>query len=718
MGEDDILDSHDDIDRLLYHIHRNVAAGLPDNYEGDRDEANCTHGISNTAFSDLLESIRELLPEAKLPKSFYEAKKVVKDIGLHYDKIDTCRNDCMLYWKEYGDATSCHVCHASREKDGLLRHPADGEDWKEFDKLYPTFGSESRNVRLGLASDGFNPFRTMNTQHSTWPVVLINYNLPPWLIMKSEFLILSLLIPGPASPGNDIDVYLQPLIEELKDLWCNEFDTYDASKKETFKMYAALRSTTSDFPGYAMLSSYTTKGKFACPYCHYETGHRYLSNSNKSCYMAHRRFLDADHPWRYDTKAFDGETEERAAPEPLTVSEIEQLLKDWKNSFGKLQPKKKNDDCPWRKSSIFHTLVYCKDLRCLHHLDVMHIEKNICDSVLGTLLDIPGKSKDHHKARLDLQEMGIRPELHPQESGDDRYVLLPKASFSMSKEDKSMFCSVIKKSKLPAGCTSDISREHEEVVKQKLKNNKKRRWSEAQQHSNELTRWFKEKVELDNVPEHIKWLSLGPSTIARRYTGYFCNGYKFYTKEHDDKCKTQNSGVSLTALTPSFATSKDINRVIGDVTYYGVIKSIVELDYWTVFSVVLFECDWFHTEVDDCGLTRVNFKTFLSKDDPFVLSLQVHQVFYMEDGVDKDFHYVNRMLPRDFFYAEGQYEDRYTNRLREPVGIQNVVIVNDDEIRLCREGISKRVNVHQMAERTENDSDVDETDWDWMEPMN
>ncbi|GAA0165013.1 hypothetical protein LIER_20518 [Lithospermum erythrorhizon] len=178
-------------------------------------------------------------------------------------------------------------------------------------------------------------------------------------------------------------------------------------------------------------------------------------------------------------------------------------------------------------------------------------------------------------------------------------------------------------------------------------------------------------------------------------------------KEHDDKCKTQNSGVSLTALTPSFASSKDINPVLGDVTYYGVIKSIVELDYWTVFSVMLFEYDWFHTKVDDCGLTHVNFKRLLSKDDPFVLASQVHHVFYMEHGVDKDFHHVNRMLPRDFFYAEGQYEDTYMNRLREPVEIQNVVTVNDDKIRLCQEGVSERVNVHQMAKRTENNSNVD-----------
>ena len=66
-----------------------------------------------------------------------------------------------------------------RKKDGKLRHPVDGKAWKEFDLTYLNFSKEGRNVRLGLASDGFNPFRTTSTQHSTWHVALINYNLPP-----------------------------------------------------------------------------------------------------------------------------------------------------------------------------------------------------------------------------------------------------------------------------------------------------------------------------------------------------------------------------------------------------------------------------------------------------------------------------------------------------------------------------------------------------------
>jgi len=48
-----------------------------------------------------------------------------------------------------------------------MRHPADGEAWKSFDKLHGDFSVDSRNVRLGLASNDFNPFRMMNISHST-----------------------------------------------------------------------------------------------------------------------------------------------------------------------------------------------------------------------------------------------------------------------------------------------------------------------------------------------------------------------------------------------------------------------------------------------------------------------------------------------------------------------------------------------------------------------
>ena len=74
----------------------------------------------------------------------------------------------------------------------------------------------------------------MSTSYSMWPVILIPYNLPPWMRMKDPFFMMSLLIPRPSQPGKEIDVYLRPLVDELKELWENGALTYDASSGQTF----------------------------------------------------------------------------------------------------------------------------------------------------------------------------------------------------------------------------------------------------------------------------------------------------------------------------------------------------------------------------------------------------------------------------------------------------------------------------------------------------
>jgi len=65
-----------------------------------------------------------------------------------------------------------------RTSDGVLRHPADGEAWRSFNILHPTFMADNRNVRLSLTFDGFNLFGNMSTSHSTWSVMLAPYY--PW----------------------------------------------------------------------------------------------------------------------------------------------------------------------------------------------------------------------------------------------------------------------------------------------------------------------------------------------------------------------------------------------------------------------------------------------------------------------------------------------------------------------------------------------------------
>ena len=96
--------------------------------------------------------------------------------------------------------------------DGLMCHPSDGEAWKNFDNRYPQFSIEERNVRLGLYSDGFAPFGQFGWPYSCWPVILTPYNLPPGMCMKTPYMFMSLIEPGPKSPKKNIEIYLQPLI--------------------------------------------------------------------------------------------------------------------------------------------------------------------------------------------------------------------------------------------------------------------------------------------------------------------------------------------------------------------------------------------------------------------------------------------------------------------------------------------------------------------------
>lgn len=64
----------------------------------------------------------------------------------------------------------------------------------------------------------------------------------------------------------DIDIYMQPLIKDLKELWVVGVETYNSLSNQTFQMHVALLWTVSNFPAYAMLSGWSTKGKLVCPF--------------------------------------------------------------------------------------------------------------------------------------------------------------------------------------------------------------------------------------------------------------------------------------------------------------------------------------------------------------------------------------------------------------------------------------------------------------------
>ena len=222
-----------------------------------------------------------------------------------------------------------------RVNDGVLRHPADAAQWKSFDFEYKDFSADPRNLHLGLATDGMNPFSMMSSKYSVWPVILVNYNLPPKLCMKRKFLMLKLLISGPSQPGNDIDVYLAPLVDDLKMLWDKGYEVKDAYRGDSFNLRAMLLWTINDFPAYGNLSGYSVKCSIGCPICMKDTSSIRLKHSKKTVFLGHRRFLPRDHPFRRLKQAFDGNTEERLPPRILSGEDVYEMVKNVNEVLGK-----------------------------------------------------------------------------------------------------------------------------------------------------------------------------------------------------------------------------------------------------------------------------------------------------------------------------------------------------------------------------------------------
>ena len=330
------------------------------------------HGAPSILIDELFTLLsNEILPKLNsIPKSEYEASKMLKKLGLKYEMIHVCPNQCIIFRGPlYKDLEACPKCGASRRRrcgkslvprrvlrffpliprlirmfrnpmlaaaltfaalhkslDGKMRSVADSEIWRFFDTQYPSFAADPRNIRLALATDGINPFSDKRSTYSIWPVLFFNYNVAPWLTMKNFFVLLSVIMPGKKSvKGEQWDMYMEPVLEELRLLWSTGVLIRDASRRYEDSFYylrACLMFTINDYPAYGIVSGLVTKGYKGCVCCGPNNVCRRSKYLGKNVWdHQHRMFLPENHYLRENENLFRGEKEHRVAPPRMTGAE-------------------------------------------------------------------------------------------------------------------------------------------------------------------------------------------------------------------------------------------------------------------------------------------------------------------------------------------------------------------------------------------------------------
>ncbi|KAG8384254.1 hypothetical protein BUALT_Bualt04G0099000 [Buddleja alternifolia] len=197
------------------------------------------------------------------------------------------------------------------------------------------------------------------------------------------------------------------------------------------------------------------------------------------------------------------------------------------------------------------------------------------------------------------------------------------------------------------------------------------------------------------IPEDIRILANGPIRHGRRYKACVVRGFRFRTRSNNENKTTQNSGVMLKANTKSYSSTKDRRPHDGKVLYYGVLTDIIKVQYTNEIKFLMFKCDWVDPEKgvkqDEFKFTLVNFnhllhKNNISSDEPFILSTQADQVWYVTDPLQVDWKVVVTMTPRDNF-------DVYSRSEAEPYSNQRL-----DDHKELKEGLSKRPEQEQTKE--------------------
>lgn len=185
-----------------------------------------------------------------------------------------------------------------------------------------------------------------------------------------------------------------------------------------------------------------------------------------------------------------------------------------------------------------------------------------------------------------------------------------------------------------------------------------------ERHVDTFSGWLGDRVrygDSSNMSDTVKWIALRPKAHMVSYTGFIINGNRFHVD--DVKRTTQNSGVHVEADTMCRASARDTSQMMDRVSYYGVLRDIILLDY-NQFKVPLFDCFWVNIgngiKVEE-GFTLVNLYQGQQQGnrEPFIFASQAKQVFYSRESETSNWHVVLKAPRRGFFdndiIDEGSY---------------------------------------------------------------
>ena len=221
-----------------------------------------------------------------------------------------------------------------------------------------------------------------------------------------------------------------------------------------------LMWTIHDFPAYGLVSCWSTHGLLACPICGSDIKTFHLKHGYKPCWFdCHRRFLLATHPFRKSVKCFRKKTKVYdPPPKRLTGDQIyEQLNSLTLDTKGKNKYVGYGKQHNWTDISCLWQLPYFRKLVLRHNIDIMHNEKNVSEAVLSLCLDIPDKTKDNVKARLDIAEICDRPKLHLTQKPNGTWQK-SRAPYCVGKDDKLAILKWFKQLKFPDRFAANLSK--------------------------------------------------------------------------------------------------------------------------------------------------------------------------------------------------------------------------------------------------------------------